>query len=77
MHRRGRMQRIVPEVLLQLDAAFVVEIILLARRFVLLAIVRRVVVNGCLRVGFRVVHDVVEEGVRVEVEDCGVGMAAG
>ena len=71
------MQRIVPEIILQLDAAFFVEIILLAQGFVLAAIVRRVFVNGCFRVGFWVVYHFVKEGVRVEVEDCGVWVCDG
>ena len=37
----------------------------------------RLFVNGCLRVGVRVVHHCAEERVRVEVEDGGVGMLAG
>ena len=71
------MQRVVPEILLQLYPAHLVEIVLLARRLVLLAIVRRVFVNRCLRVGFGVVEDVVEEGVDVELEDGGVGVRTG
>ena len=74
MHRRGRMQRVVPEILLQLDPTLLVEIILCGRIFVLGAILRRVFVNGRLGVGFRVVHHLAEEGVRIEMEDGGVGV---
>ena len=77
MHRRGRMQRIVPEILLQLDTALLAEIILRGRIFIFGAILRRVLVNGRLGVGSRVVHHLAEEGVRVEMEDGGVGMLVG
>ena len=72
MHRRRRMQRVVPEILLQLHATNLVEIILLARRLVLLAVVRRVLINRRLRVGFGILDDFGEKGVRVELEDCHV-----
>lgn len=68
MHRRGRMQRIVPEILLQRHLANRVEIVLVARRPVLLAVVRRVLIDRCFGVGSGVVDDVVEEGVGVEAE---------
>lgn len=64
------MQRIVPEILLQFHLTHLNHVVLFARRLVLLAVVSRIFVNGCLRVGFRVGDDVGEEGVRVEVEDC-------
>ncbi len=77
MDRRRRMQRVVPEILFQLHAALHFEIVLLVRRLVLLAIVLCVAVAGCLGVGCRVVDDVVEEGVGIEVEDGGVGVCEG
>ena len=70
MHRRGRMQRVVPEIIFQLHATNLVEIFLLACRLVLLAVVRRVLIDRRLRVGFGVVDDFGEEGMRVELEDC-------
>lgn len=72
VHRGGRMQRIVPKKLLQFEAALFLEIVLLARQFIFLAIVHCFFVHGCLGVGSRVVHYLIKEGVRVEVEDCGV-----
>ena len=77
MYCRGRMQRIVPEILLQLDTALLAEVILCGRIFVFAAILRCVFVNGCLRVGFRIVHHLAEQGVRVEMEDGGVWMLVG
>ena len=66
------MQRVVPEIIFQLHATNLVEIILLARRLVLLAVVRRVLIDRRLLVGFRIVDDFGEEGVRVELKDCHV-----
>lgn len=66
-----------PKILFQLHPTRFVEIMLLPRLLVLLAVVHRVVVDRCLRVGFGVVDDGVEEGVRVEVEDGDVGVAEG
>ena len=77
MHRRGRMQRIVPEILLQFDTTLRVEIILRGRVSIVAAILRRVLVNGCLGVGFRVVHHLAEQGVRVEMEHGRVWMLVG
>ena len=71
------MQRIVPEILLQLDTTLLAEVVLRGGIFVFAAILRRVFVNGRLGVGSRVVHHFAEQGVRVEMEDGGVGMLAG
>ena len=54
------MQRVVPEIFLQLHAAIFVPFILLARRVVLFAVVRRLLVNLGLWVGLGVVDDLVE-----------------
>ena len=62
------MQRIVPEILLQRYPANLVEIVLFTKRSVLLAVFRRVLIDGCLRVCVGVIDDVVEEAVSVEVE---------
>ena len=77
MHGRCRMKRIFPEIFLQLDIALLSEVNLLGQIFILPAVISRVPVDGCLGVGFRVVHHLVEEGVRVEVEDCGIPMLVG
>ena len=77
MHRRGRMQRIVPKILLQLDTTLLAEVVLRGGLFVFAAMLRRIFVNGRLGVGSRVVHHFAEQGVRVEMEDGGVGMLAG
>lgn len=72
--RCGRMQRVVPEIVLQLHPANILIIIFLALMNVLLALVRCILVNLCLRVGFGVIDDFVEQGVGIEVEDGGVGV---
>ena len=66
-----------PEILLQLNPTDVIEIILVTRRFILLAIIRRVFIPTGLGIGFRVVDDLVEKGVGVEEEDGGVGVVEG
>ena len=71
------MQRIVPEILLQLHPTRFVVIMLLLRLMVLLAVVHRVVIDCRLREDFGVVDDGVEEGVGVEVEDGDVRVVEG
>ena len=68
------MQRVVPEILLQLHPANILIIIFWALMNVLLALVRCILVNLCLRVRFGVIDDFVEQGVGIEVEDGGVGV---
>ena len=77
MDRRGRMERIVPEILPKRNLTRIIEVALLARGFVLLALIRRVPIGARLGIGGGVIDDGVEEGVGVEVEDGGVGVAAG
>ena len=66
-----------PEIPFQLNPTDVIEIILLTRRLILLAIIRRVFIQTRFGIGFRVVDDLIEEGVGVEEEDGGVGVAEG
>ena len=77
MHRRGRMQRVVPQILLQPDTTLLVKNILYGRISIFAAVLGRFFVNGRLGVCVRVVHHCAEERVRVEVEDGGVGVLAG
>ncbi len=77
MDRRGGMERIMPEILLQLKTADIIESAHHARVPILLAIIRRVPVEARLGVGFGVVDDLGEEGVGVELEDGGVEVVAG
>lgn len=51
-----------------------IECILLTFVLILLAVVLRILVDGRLGVGFGIVHDLVEESVGVELEDCDVGV---
>lgn len=66
------MERIVPEIFLQMKLTDLVESLLVFPVVVLLAIVRRVLIDSRLRVGFGIVHDLVEECMGVELEDCDV-----
>lgn len=75
--RRGRVQRIVPEVLPQLHLTHFLVIVLFTRLLVLLAVVLCVFIHLCLRIGYGVIDDLAEEGVGVELEDGGVGVFEG
>ena len=71
------MERIAPEILLQRNLTHLDQIGLLVRFVILFAVVLRPLIDLGLIVGFGVVHDLVEEGVGVELEDRGVPVVVG
>lgn len=72
MNSRRRMERIMPEIFLQRKLTVLIESSLIPLLPILTANIQRVLIDRRLGVGFRVVHDLVDESVGVELEDCDV-----